>query len=328
MDFLKGVTQVQRHKQAKEILNIGHPNPFSLVSLLVDIKIPQEQRNLLESGLSFFDKHGIETFKSKMASTQQVGRNQQGKDHYNGLLKRASKGTLHKLDRTAAKEILHHQRVVGCLAFSIALFTNLIVAAWETFTKVDLDSDGFVNLFYTCNNISHLEVPEDGVKVKECPMSPPGKVVCDIDPRSLLYFVVEPVVLRPGKMLLISSHVITGTIVEWWARMIPIMGVCVVIEILLLGIVTVKGACKIASEYQYRLYPLNPSRLFVINALLRTCFEMGNPKSKVIVQVDPETQPSARRRLRIAVVSTSVFSVVLLIAPPSAPHGCMPSLIV
>jgi hypothetical protein len=55
---------------------------------------------------------------------------------------------------------------------------------------------------------------------------------------------------------------------------------------------------------------------------------MGNPKSKVIVQVDPETQPSARRKLRIAVVSRSVFSVMLLIAPPAVLRGCMPSLIV
>jgi hypothetical protein len=186
LDFLKGVTQVQRHEQAREILNIAHPNPFSLVSLLVDIKIPQDERNLLESGLSFFDKCGIETFKSKLNSTHQVERNQQGRDHYNELLKRASEGTLHKLDGPAAKRILHHQRVVGCLAFTIALFMNLIVAAWETFTKVDLDSDGFVDLFYTCNNITHLEVPEDDVVIKECPMSPPGKVVCAHDPRSLL----------------------------------------------------------------------------------------------------------------------------------------------
>ncbi len=83
------------------------------------------------------------------------------------------------------------------------------------------------------------------------------------------------------------------------------MGVCLVIEIVLLGIIAVKGACKIATVFQYRLYPLNPPRLFVAKALIRTCFEMGNPKSKVVVQVDPETQPSLRRKLRIAVVSPS-----------------------
>ena len=44
----------------------------------------------------------------------------------------------------------------------------------------------------------------------------------------------------------------------------------------------VRTACAIASEYGYRLYPLNPERYFVADALIRSCFELGNPKSAVL----------------------------------------------
>ena len=71
---------------------------------------------------------------------------------------------------------------------------------------------------------------------------------------------------------------------------------------MLLGTSAVKCACKIAAEYNYRLYPLNAERAFVANALIRPCFEMGNPKSAVL-SVDPEVESNAKRRLRIFAVT-------------------------
>jgi hypothetical protein len=107
----------------------------------------------------------------------------------------------------------------------------------------------------------------------------------------------------------------TGTIVAYWSRTAPVLGVCVAIEIFLLGLVAVKGACAIAAEHGYRLVPLNQERAFVADALIRTCFEMGNPKSP-FVGVDPATQPSLRRKLGIALVRSKIH----------ATHAASPSL--
>jgi hypothetical protein len=169
LDFLEGVARVRRDEKARLMLNLTHPNQFALVSLLVDIKIGKEEQEVMESGLSFFDKRGVETFKFQLS--------QQKQDQYNLLLKKASEGALHKVGGPAAKHIVHHERMVGCAAFLTGLIMNLIPAAWETFTKVELQSDGIADLFYTCNNMSSFEVPADDVVVQECPMSSAGKVV-------------------------------------------------------------------------------------------------------------------------------------------------------
>ena len=60
----------------------------------------------------------------------------------------------------------------------------------------------------------------------------------------------------------------------------------------------------IAQEYSFRLVPLNAERAFVSNALIRACFEMGNPKSPVL-GVDPDAGPEStvQRRLKIAAVA-------------------------
>ena len=122
-----------------------------------------------------------------------------------------------------------------------------------------------VDLFYTCNDLGRLELPPDNMTVQECPMSD------------------------------------SGTIAAYWGRTLPVLLICVVIEVVLLGLVAVQNACAIAAEYDYRLVPLNPERLFVADALICTCFEMGNPKSP-LVGVDPATQPTLRRRLGIALM--------------------------
>jgi hypothetical protein len=49
---------------------------------------------------------------------------------------------------------------------------------------------------------------------------------------------------------------------------------CIICEIVLLGITAVRTACTIASEFGYRLYPLNQERYFVATALIRACFGM------------------------------------------------------
>ena len=62
---------------------------------------------------------------------------------------------------------------------------------------------------------------------------------------------------RPDKIATFIA--IDGASVAFW--------ICT--ELLLLGISAVKFACRIAAEYNYRLYPLNAERAFVANALIR-----------------------------------------------------------
>ena len=47
---------------------------------------------------------------------------------------------------------------------------------------------------------------------------------------------------------------------------------------------------------------MQAERAFVANALIRQCFEMGNPRSSVL-SVDPEAESTTKRRLRIAVLA-------------------------
>ena len=102
-----------------------------------------------------------------------------------------------------------------------------------------------------------------------------------------------------------------GTIASFWSRNLPVILLSVALEVLILGWVAVRTACAIASEFQYRLYPLNRERYFVADALIRSCFEMGNPKSQVLTAREATATdldgwiPDAdrcRRRVRLFIV--------------------------
>ena len=102
----------------------------------------------------------------------------------------------------------------------------------------------------------------------------------------------------------------------------------ILVELLLLGTTAVRTACHIAAEFNYRLVPLNAERAFVASALIRPCFEMGNPKSPVLA-VDPEVESTALRRLRIALLAViyamkigfvSLIVKMILKGAMSAPH--------
>ena len=70
----------------------------------------------------------------------------------------------------------------------------------------------------------------------------------------------------------IQRAISVTTIIQYWARDLPMIIGCIVCEIVLLGITAVRTACTIASEFGYRLYPLNQERYFVATALIRACF--------------------------------------------------------
>lgn len=58
-------------------------------------------------------------------------------------------------------------------------------------------------------------------------------------------------------------------LLPFWCLDIPMVLVCIIVELLLLGLVAVRTACQIAGEYEYRLVPLNAERAFVAHALIR-----------------------------------------------------------
>ena len=153
------------------------------------------------------------------------------------VLGRAATGRLRYIDPERATAILYHQRRIGVIAFLIAFVTNAIPGLWENWTAYQLNSNGITDLFYTCNDVGPLEIEYD-ITLEPCPTSKPA------------------------------------VIAEFWARDLPVIIVCILLEIVLLGVFAVRTACAIASEYGYRLYPLNPERYFVAMALIRACFEM------------------------------------------------------
>ena len=97
--------------------------------------------------------------------------------------------------------------------------------------------------------------------------------------------------------------------------------ICILFELVLLGMVAVRCSCMIAAEYSFRLVPLNNERAFVSNALIRACFEMGNPKSPVL-GVDPDAGPetTVQRRLKIAAMAAIYGGKIVLTGGEHTPR--------
>lgn len=150
----------------------------------------------------------------------------------------------------------------------VATVTNLLPGLWENYVMLLTECDGSSNLYTSCNNMSET--------APFTQTTTGGPII--------------------GCVGLSEWHVLS----KFYAMDVPVTIFWVVIELLLLGMVAVRGACAVATIFQYRLTPLNPDRAFVARALIRCAFEMGNHKSPVLA-VDPTAESStALRRLRIA----------------------------
>lgn len=62
----------------------------------------------------------------------------------------------------------------------------------------------------------------------------------------------------------------------------PFIGLMIVVELLPLGIVAVRAAFQILTEYKLRLVPMNAQRHRIANALVRFSFEMGTGDSNTM----------------------------------------------
>ena len=166
---------------------------------------------------------------------------------------------------------------------SLLTHNNLLPRRWVS------DNAGLWENYYQCNN----QTLDADTWIGDWPPTVPGCDTCTGP------FPWNPVECKDCKD---CDYAHPDKIVEFIAIDAASVGFWITVELMLLGTSAVKCACRIAAEYNYRLYPLNAERAFVANALIRPCFEMGNPKSPVL-SVDPEVESNAKRRLRIFAVT-------------------------
>ena len=263
-DFLCGMDAVMGDERAASILHLDQPNKWSLISLLVDTVVSEQEEAELLANMSFFEKVGVETLKKQKRDMDT--------ERVSAVLRRACEGTLHVLDDDKKHAIRRHLRVVALQAFLIALLTNLVPALWEHYIIHTTASNGVADAYWVCNQ----ELFSPGF-----PHSPVNESIAE-------------------EQLKACDRAPLATIATFWAMNIPMVVLCLGIELLLLGMAAVRCACSIAGEYEFRLVPLNAERVFVSNAMIRTCFEMGASKSPVF-GVDPEAgmETTLQRRLKI-----------------------------
>ena len=266
--FLAGLKWVREDERASQIMDLGASNKWELISLLIDTKSSELEHNMLMEGLSPFEILGVKTLERLKKPMDTEG--------LKDVLHRVSTGVLHMLSDKKKKAISNHRRNVAIYAFFIGFATNIIPGIMENFSVLYTGSNGINDGYWVCNPGMFTESTgfPDFPKPVNSSIDPADAEKCDMS---------EPL-----------------TIVTFWAMDLSVMVLCILMELVCLGMVAVRCSCMIAAEYDFRLVPLNAERAFVSNALIRACFEMGNPKSAVL-GVDPDSGPetSATRRLKI-----------------------------
>lgn len=268
-DFLAGMGRVHNDPRAAAVMNHDVPNKFALISLLIDIKVSKREESELLEGLNFLEKFG-------MSSLRKMQR-EMAPDEAKLVLRKAAKGELRQLDLETQGAVVGHQIWVGFQALFIAIFTNGLAGLWENYLTWIYQTDGMYDT-YQSNNC-HLETKNATIINNITIIEAEVVTVCDE--------------LSPWQ-----------TILEFWATLLPVVVVCIVIEILLLGIFAIRASCSIASEYNFRLTPLNKERHFVAIALIRACFEMGNHPQRsygVNPDAEPELETMKGKRLKVVI---------------------------
>lgn len=272
-DFLAGMSRVHRDPRAAAVMNRDTPNKFALVSLLIDIKVSaREERKLLEE-MSFLEKFGMRSLKKMQKEMSQ--------DEAKQVLRKAANGQLRKLDLETQGSILGHQVWVAFQALFIAIVTNGLPGLWENYLTWTLKTDGVFDTYQTNN--------------------------CILETRNAT--IINNVTVFEATVVKVCSEISPiGTLVEFWAFLIPVVVICIVIEILMLGLAAVRASCNIASEFNFRLTPLNKERHFVAVALIRACFEMGHaPQRNYGVNPDAEPELESMKGKKLKVIIKLIF---------------------
>ena len=193
------------------------------------------------------------------------------------VLRKAANGQLRKLDVETQGSIVGHQVWVAFQALFIAIVTNGLPGLWENYLTWSLQTDGVFDT-YQSNN-------------------------CILETKNAT--IINNITLIEAKVVTVCQELSPlEQILEFWASLIPVVVLCIVAEILLLGIAAVRASCHIASEYNFRLTPLNKERHFVATALIRACFEMGNAPQRsygVNPDAEPELESMKGKKLKVIV---------------------------
>lgn len=272
-DFLNGMGRVHRDPRAAAVMNRDTPNKFALISLLIDIKVSaREERELLKD-MSFLEKFGMRSLKKMQKEMSQ--------DEAKQVLRRAANGQLRKLDLETQGSIVGHQVWCAFQALFIATVTNGLPGLWENYLTWTHKTDGVFDTYQTNN--------------------------CILETKNAT--IINNITVFDAKVVKVCGEFSPiGTILEFWAFLIPVVLVCIVLEILLLGIAAVRASCNIASEFNFRLTPLNKERHFVATALIRACFEMGNaPQRNYGVNPDAEPELESMKGKKLKVIIKLVF---------------------
>ena len=272
--FLAGLKWVCLDERASQIMDLGASNKWELISLLIDTKSSELEHNMLMEGLSPFEILGVKTLErlKKPMDT----------DGLKDVLHRVSAGELHMLTDEKKKAISNHRRNVAIYACFIGFITNVIPGINENFTVLYTGSNGINDGYWVCNPDMFTESTgfPDFPKPWNSSIDPADAEKCEMS---------EPL-----------------TIATFWAMDLVVMVICILMELTCLGMVAVRCSCMIAAEYDFRLVPLNAERAFVSNALIRACFEMGNPKSAVL-GVDPDSGPETSATLRLKIMAMAAI---------------------
>eukprot|EP01052_Picozoa_sp_SAG31_P016836 SAG31_NODE_1130_length_9750_cov_9.716299_2_plen_660_part_00 len=257
--FLDRLTvELRKDGQIVDTILPRNAGDWWLLSLLVDTQLhtPGLQA-LLEGQIGLFEKMGLRLSKQKpLTSAEQRER-----------LQLTAEGRLHKFTDNQAAVAQQTRRNVMCFAFLIGLSTNLPVGLWENYVIYATESNGIQDAYFVCNDL-----PAPGLS------RPDGGESVVVDELGLSFgdtFGIETATDRPCEF---SSF---GTLSAFWILDGLAITLFIVLELVLLGAVTVRASFQIAHIYNIRLKPLNWARFEVARALIQSSLEMGHKNSKV-----------------------------------------------
>ena len=145
--FLRGLVAVRKDDRCKDWLEIDKPHKWELLSLIIDTPISRlEEKQIMDSSRI------LRMVLMMVASSQKP----MTKKHRKAVLKRAGKGTLHKLTDPQVEKMQALRW--SCIKKSalIGFLCTLLPAITENLLAYELETDGFADAYWVCHEPSQL----------------------------------------------------------------------------------------------------------------------------------------------------------------------------
>ena len=145
--FLRGLVAVRKDDRCKDWLEIDKPHKWGLLSLIIDTPISRlEEKQIMDSSRI------LRMVLMMVASSQKP----MTKKHRKAVLKRAGKGTLHKLTDQQVEKMQALRW--SCIRKSalIGFLCTLLPAITENLLAYELQTDGFADAYWVCHEPSQL----------------------------------------------------------------------------------------------------------------------------------------------------------------------------